>query len=92
MRTNNFSYFLYCPADYWNFLTYLSFLLRLYRFITFNNKSRLTVKIMATTLKPISQQKLLEVLENCKRTKMLNSEIPKDDRLVLRKLLKDGDE
>jgi len=47
---------------------------------------------MTTALKPISQQKLLEVLENCKRTQMLNSEIPKDDRLVLRKLLKDGDE
>lgn len=42
--------------------------------------------------RPFVEQKLYAVLENCKRTLFLNSEIPKDDRLILRQKIKSGDQ
>lgn len=41
--------------------------------------------------KRLPEQKLLEILESCKRKKSLYSEIPKDDRLLLRKSVREGD-
>ena len=46
----------------------------------------------AAPQKILAEQKLFEVLENCKRISVHKQEIPKDDRLLLRKWIKEKDQ